>query len=569
MRILLLLVVLPLALAHFPAVCNTQESIDFKTCCPNNCGTRGLCVNIVAEVEYSWDTADQIIVEIVGDVLPLDVRYLWPIKVFEWVCSCNPGWGGYDCSHCDFGFIANGAGECVKRNANQLLVRRNFMELTEQEKLDYIKVLKAAKNEAEEEKEWAVVVSEPNDMSEPFVLQNVSTYDMIVVPHFLAGRDKDNDMCKVILCPIEIDFAHEGPTFLTWHRYYLMIIERELHRVAERIGVSNFNLVYWDWTPQDTSLFSYELFGTPEYSDTPVEVDGSLFDTWPVLYDEHYRAYLAQNGFGGVEPPCASVRALRDIEEDRKENNHLERGRLCDEDQFLPDDGSIRMALTATSYAGSDGFNNRLEGFRELCAGENPVCISGGGNNNLHNAVHLYLSGHMRDVPTASNDPVFFLHHANIDRIFEAWLRKFNGYLPDYLPIFGGHPGHNRDDYLVPFFPLKTNADMYKISSELGFSYDFLPWNINITVPDVDMCDPEVTCEKGGYPTNPPPLPSFCPEPFECPRSAGGLRRHQLPWWRRRHLPWCRRRKHLPWCWRRRHLPWCRRRRPFPWCWNN
>ena len=59
----------------------------------------------------------------------LDVRCRWP-KMFEMFCCCDKGWGGYDCSECDFGYIDNGAGQCVEQNANQLLVRRNFMELS-------------------------------------------------------------------------------------------------------------------------------------------------------------------------------------------------------------------------------------------------------------------------------------------------------------------------------------------------------------------------------------------------------------------------------------------------------
>ena len=26
----------------------------------------------------------------------------------------------------------------------------------------------------------------------------------------------------------------------------------------------------------------------------------------------------------------------------------------------------------------------------------------------------------------SANDPVFFLHHGNVDRIFERWLQKYN-----------------------------------------------------------------------------------------------------------------------------------------------
>ena len=38
----------------------------------------------------------------------------------------------------------------------------------------------------------------------------------------------------------------------------------------------------------------------------------------------------------------------------------------------------------------------------------------------------------MGDVPVAGTDPIFWLHHANIDRIFECWL-KLGGTVPDSL----------------------------------------------------------------------------------------------------------------------------------------
>ena len=525
MRVLLLLTVLPLAWAQFPAACNNDEDLNNKRCCPDNCGSHGTCTNIATNfsIETSWNTAKGTIVDLVCDMKPQDVRCQWPTRVFDQACVCDKGWGGYDCSECDFGYVPNGDGTQCDENTNQLLVRRNFRTLTEQQKNDYIMVFNEAKNEAESNKKWAVVIEEPNDSGGKFKLQNVATYDMFVVHHFLAARDKDNKACK---CEqgVEIDFAHEGPTFLTWHRYYLLIVERELRRVAKRIGVNNFNLAYWDWTPEDTSLFSNERFGTPEYMSTQVDVTGTLFNEWPVLFHGHYLEYVLQRTFGRVTSDCTTVRAVRNIDEDRKPDNRLRRGSICAESPFLPSGDSISMALIATKYADNnqpqDGFNTRMEGFAELCAGNSPTCIAGGGNNNLHNAVHIYLSGHMRDVATASNDPIFFLHHANIDRIFEAWLRKFNGNLPDYLPMNtpAQHPGHSYDDILVPFFPLKTNRDMYTTSTQLGFTYDEVP-NIDTGVT-AEMCNNN-TCTKGGY--YPSPSPSLmCFDDLNCPDNPTG-----------------------------------------------
>ncbi|VDP94321.1 unnamed protein product [Echinostoma caproni] len=39
--------------------------------------------------------------------------------------------------------------------------------------------------------------------------------------------------------------------------------------------------------------------------------------------------------------------------------------------------------------------------------------------------VHSYLNGSWFDVSTSPNDPVFILHHAFVDKLFELWLRKY------------------------------------------------------------------------------------------------------------------------------------------------
>ena len=544
MRVLLLLAVLPLALAQFPAVCNNDASLASKRCCPNNCfssdidrESRGTCTDVTTTVMKGWNNGNDIVNRVCNRNVAgvrQDVRCQWPIRVFNWVCICTNGWGGYDCSQCDFGYILNAAGnECVKRTDNQLRVRRNFMNLTSDKREKYISVLKRAKKELEKDIKWSVVVEEPTDSSGTVKLQDVSVYDMLVIHHFLATREKDNDKCKKDATFKGIDFAHEGPTFLTWHRYYLLIVERELQRVAKDMGINDFELAYWDWSSRE--MFTQELFGTPDYSSTPGIVSGDLFNVndWPVLCNDHYEEFLDdKNGEKMNRKECAMVRKLCNVSANRAQRKLLRRGFIKDktssyvEKPFLPDSTTIKMALTAPEYTGDTGFGNRTEGFVELCTrNKMAYCrfrILDGDDtthNNLHNAVHIYIGGHMRDVPTASNDPIFFLHHANIDRIFEAWLRKFNTInRPNYEPEGGAtHPGHGPDDYLVPFFPLRTNRDMYNLSSLLGFKYDTLPeiastdsdnvGECEFRVPDSDLCDKQGTkpsaVDSTTNPTNP------------------------------------------------------------------
>ena len=123
----------------------------------------------------------------------------------------------------------------------------------------------------------------------------------------------------------------------------------------------------------------------------------------------------------GMTRVCKDVRKLCNVPADRANRASLQHGKISKKRLFLPTDDSIKN--------GDVGFNQGTEGFVQLCAGQTPQCmyhVEKKVHNNLHNAVHLYIGGHTPDVPTASNDPVFFLHHASVDRMFEAWLQIKN-----------------------------------------------------------------------------------------------------------------------------------------------
>ncbi len=44
-----------------------------------------------------------------------------------------------------------------------------------------------------------------------------------------------------------------------------------------------------------------------------------------------------------------------------------------------------------------------------------------------HGGVHQGVGGDMFNAPTAALDPLFFIHHANIDRLWQVWLNRGNG----------------------------------------------------------------------------------------------------------------------------------------------
>jgi tyrosinase len=53
--------------------------------------------------------------------------------------------------------------------------------------------------------------------------------------------------------------------------------------------------------------------------------------------------------------------------------------------------------------------------------------FSGDLEDTPHGAVHIALGGLMGSTLTAAQDPIFWLHHANIDRLWDHWLTKGGG----------------------------------------------------------------------------------------------------------------------------------------------
>jgi tetratricopeptide (TPR) repeat protein len=97
---------------------------------------------------------------------------------------------------------------------------------------------------------------------------------------------------------------------------------------------------------------------------------------------------------------------------------------------------------------GSLGFNPRLD-------------------TNPHFLTHLALGGDMADFATVGGDPMFYLHHANLDRIWESWNRlgHTNPTDPKYLNrtfAYGDRSGKRVD------LPVRAGDR----TAQLGYEYD-------------------------------------------------------------------------------------------------
>jgi hypothetical protein len=86
----------------------------------------------------------------------------------------------------------------------------------------------------------------------------------------------------------------------------------------------------------------------------------------------------------------------------------------------------------------------------------------------MHNRVHYYVGGTMGP-STSPNDPVFWLHHCYIDKLWADWQRLHPNE-PGYLPDGGARTSHNLRDVMAPWNE-KAPKDVLNIR-ELGYHYD-------------------------------------------------------------------------------------------------
>lgn len=88
----------------------------------------------------------------------------------------------------------------------------------------------------------------------------------------------------------------------------------------------------------------------------------------------------------------------------------------------------------------------------------------------MHNVVHRFFIGQVSDVSTSPSDPLFWLHHCFVDKLFDIWMRKKKLLTPK-MPIIA-RPGHGGDDPVVPFFPAEQVRTYFVPVSELGITFE-------------------------------------------------------------------------------------------------
>jgi tyrosinase len=263
----------------------------------------------------------------------------------------------------------------------------------------------------------------------------LSLYDFLVFWHHQA--------MMVPTPPTQSDrnAAHSGPVFLPWHRYFLLTLELFLR---EALDDNEFRLPYWDWaadaalpSPAASAVWGASLLGRFQGGAWRVRFETDPRSVNPRRTDrELVRALAAE----GALPNRAQVR------------------------QVIQDQVVYDLPPYGRSAA---GFRNYLEGWI--------------GPARLHNAVHVWVGGDM-GISTSPNDPAFFLHHCNVDRIWAAWQQQHPS--AAYVPPQTASDDlrfHRIDDPMHTFFDQEvTPRDVLDMGGQ--YQYDTFD-DVTVTPP--------------------------------------------------------------------------------------
>ena len=228
--LLVAVAILPQIKGQFPRVCADLASLKSKTCCPipknfakpcGSDGNRGTCAELVIR---NWDYTYSHFEPFQND----DDRHDWPRALYYRICKCNGNFGGYDCGKCEFGYRGTNCTE--KKN----LVRKNFLNLSDKEKDRFMHYINLSKYTVSDYVVATKFYSEINEAvqanEDPSGLfTNLTNSDLFTWMHYYSARET---IYPHNVTRSDIDFAHGGQGFPTWHRLYLLAWERTLQVVV-------------------------------------------------------------------------------------------------------------------------------------------------------------------------------------------------------------------------------------------------------------------------------------------------------------------------------------------------
>lgn len=274
-------------------------------------------------------------------------------------------------------------------------------------------------------------------------MRTLGTYEQYITMHF-------NNM----------PYAHMGLSFLAWHRAFLWEFERDLQaadRHAGRPGTwpkdGNIGVPYWDWTTENSpnpADARGRLWGPTFMGGSGSPVTGPFAPAaWPPP------SLLASSGVTGLNRDLGAIGVLSNT----TDVNYALGLNTFDVAPFT--ETGPNTGTTPTSFR-SVVEGQTLPTNVPLGSGPSPPMHSS--TARMHNRGHSWVGGIMNMVPISPYDPVFWLNHSNVDRLWVRWQIAHSanaGQWPSdaaidaLYPSTGTRPRNvfKRSEYMRPWIP--------------------------------------------------------------------------------------------------------------------
>ncbi len=192
--------------------------------------------------------------------------------------------------------------------------------------------------------------------------------------------------------------AHGHAGFLPWHRAYILDLERELQAIDPSVA-----LPYWRFDQPAPNLFTLDFVGVSDASGTVQFSNANPLQFW------------VTDGVPGIN---------------RR--------------PFFPTSQAPPGLLTEAQTLALGG---QFAAFRNM-------------EGNPHGSAHVSFGGSISSIPTAAKDPLFFMLHCNVDRLWAKWQRQFGRFDPAQAASYDSNPanpiGHNLPDTMWPWNGITT-----------------------------------------------------------------------------------------------------------------
>ena len=282
--------------------------------------------------------------------------------------------------------------------------------------------------------------------------------------------------------------AHRGPAFGPWHREFLFQLEFDLQQVS---GDPHLTLPYWDWTTARSAADP----GWPFTNDFM----GGFGNAGP----GPTTGYVTTGPFSNPATWRINIRLIGDAD------INLKRSRGVPAAADLPERGDVLFSFGIGVPTGAT--------WPEVYDGAPWAERNGPVTNQqvlgsfrryleriLHDGVHGWVGdawelnqtpidgGHMTFPAVSVNDPVFWLHHCNVDRIWSIWQRKVAN--SQYRPQGTGttNVGHNGNDTMNRFAdPSWFNAPLHPRPVDVD-DHQALGYWYHSDIPEVTLNAPSV-----------------------------------------------------------------------------